>query len=403
MMAVDTDVDEPLLTVRPQRKPFFLRHRFLRAFIPAAALAVIGFALLVPSYLLLPFEQLVTVDGVMGATAAFFKDDQVSEILLHKHHMRVSITIQGSLEAVRVDLDSVDFEFPSGQVGALLLGRRMEDESRETFNQPKPFRSPIVLATYREYAETLVMSQVATPKPDQGDDPIYYDLDLSRFLMLFDEKKTWNDLGIRGRGGENSNLVLASTTSPCKSNGAATYLGMVACVRNPDGGAVSGMRQAESVAAAVRPFFTSSGLPTDNPEQYFDFLPADGFPPIIVLYEHQYLDHQLKHVAGTGTLDQERVLLYPTPTSVAETEFIPLTVDGDNLGRLITDDPELRRRATELGFRLVDPIPGERTLPELLNENGVPVPVQTDATVAALPRVRLLETMIERVGGEGCS
>ena len=146
--------EEPSLAVRPRPVPFFLRRRFLRPFTPVASLAVVGLvALLVSANLLLPFERLVTLDGGMGTNADFFNDERVDELLL-RHHMRVHVTRQGSREAATGDLDSLDFVFSSGQPAAELVIQRRRAEGKYK-SVHRPFVTPIVLATYREYAETL--------------------------------------------------------------------------------------------------------------------------------------------------------------------------------------------------------------------------------------------------------
>jgi len=92
----------------------------------------------------------------------------------------------------------------------------------------RPFVSPIVLATYREYAETLRAARVATPQATPGfDQPYFYDLDIGGFLNLGRAGNSWDDLNIGAHGFTNGNTVLAQTTDMCTSNSSATYLGLV--------------------------------------------------------------------------------------------------------------------------------------------------------------------------------
>ena len=180
---MSSDASEPSLAVR-RPLPWFLLRRFLRSFTPVAALAVAGLvALFVSANLTLPFEKLVTFNGSMGAQAYFFEDGRVREMPL-RHHMRVNVIRQGSIAAVTGDLESLDFVFPSGQPTAELLVERRRT-ARGYYSVNHPFVSPIVLATYRDYAETLHAAGVATPQNTPGfDRPYYYNLTMAGFLGL---------------------------------------------------------------------------------------------------------------------------------------------------------------------------------------------------------------------------
>jgi len=116
-----------------------------------------------------------------------------------------------------------------------------------------------------------------------------------------------------------------------------------------------------------------------------------------VIYEHQYLTHQLRH----RELDGDRVLLYPSTVFQTQSEFIALNEDADRLGRLLITDPDLSRRALELGFRVLDSNREDSSeqLAEFLAERAVPVPsMAASDTRALLPDVPLLETMIVVAG-----
>ncbi|MGH3567511.1 MAG: hypothetical protein ACRDRH_16050 [Pseudonocardia sp.] len=381
--------DEPLFEV-PQ--PFYLRPRFLRPFIPAFALTVVGLVALLVSGLLVPSEPVVTLEGKMGVNADFFDDEQVQEILL-RNRLRVHVTRMGSIEAVTTNLDSTDFVFPSGQHAVELFTQRLVDEGRLLPTSLRPFVSSIVLATYRDYAKTLEERGLAEPQPGQGVDPLYYDLDIKAFidLGLFDTKTSWNQLRAGRPGLDNGNQVLAQTTDMCTSNGGGAYLALAAFVV---GGAPTTDQEMVALVDKIAPLLRAQGQPVSNPEIYFN---EEGrrTASIIVLYEHQYLAHQLRHRLDRRELDTDRVLLYPDRGLQTGPEFVPLTEDGARLGRLIVTDPDLRERATQLGFRVLDSSDGE--LSRFLAERGVPVPYSDTETKVILPRADLLGKMIKAV------
>ncbi|HKR50839.1 MAG TPA: hypothetical protein VJT72_14905 [Pseudonocardiaceae bacterium] len=389
---MSSDPSEPSLAVRPRPAPLFLRRRFLRRFAPVASLAVGGLvALLVSANLLLPFERLVTLEGTMGAMAHLFNDDRVRDLLL-RHHLRVNVIRQGSRDGATGDLGSLDFVFTSGQPAADLVVQRRRAEGKY-YSQHKPYISPIVLATYREYAETLHAAGVATPQVSRGfDRPYYYTLDMAGFLGLVRAEKSWADLNGRAHGVANDNKVLAQTPSMCASNSGASYLGLVSYVVH--GRVPATAEEAADFTNKIKSLLDDS-LPLPAPEIYFR---PEGRPtaPIIVLYEHQYLADQLGHRERSGELDDDHVLLYPNTAVQAQPQFVALNEDADRLGRLLITDPDLRRRALELGLRVLDPGRGTSSeqLSTLLAERGVPVPSAGSDTRAVLPDTPLLEQMI---------
>jgi len=120
----------------------------------------------------------------------------------------------------------------------------------------------------------------------------------------------------------------------------------------------------------------------------------------MVIYEHQYLAHQLRHRERSGELDDDRVLLYPSTAFLTQPKFVALNEDADELGKLLVTDPGLHRRALELGFRVLNPdaMASSEQLSGFLAERRVPEPFPATDTRAVLPDVPLLETMISVVG-----
>jgi hypothetical protein len=384
-------MEEPLVKVRPRPKPFFLRPRFLLMFTPFGAFAVAGLVtLLICGNLLLPFQRLVTLEGKAGSKADFFNDEQVRKILL-RHHLQVHISQMGSQAAVDTDHAYDDFVFTSGQPSAELLLERLRTGKRYNIVY-RPFVSPIVLATYREYAETLQRNGAATPQRSQIiGHPLYYNLDLAAFLDLIRQHRTWDQLGIRAFGISSGNQVLAKTTDVCGTNGGPTYLGMVSYLIH--GRVPTSDREAEDFATDIKPLL-GEGLPEDEPVQYFVQEGKDT--PIIVMYEHQYLSYQLQAIKRMGKPDYGRVLLYPYPGFQTLPEFIALTKDGDQLGQLLSTDPQLRRRELELGLRVLDPTGANSSeqMARFLIEQRVQAPsIPVDYTRAELPEVNLLDKM----------
>ena len=395
---------EPRLTVtRPPRR------RLRRALALALPVPVIGLVLLVASgNLLLPLRPVVTIEAKMASKRDFFQDPEVERLLM-KHGFRVHITNMGSREIAKQDYEGYDVVFPSGQPAADLISRERARANRPVLLY-RPFVSPIVLATYRDYAEVLRAEGVAERLPVPGGRPMYYTLDMRKFLDLARGKRKgvqrdpedgyrWNEID-RKRYVRNGNKILAQTSDICEANSAGTYLGLVAFVEHgndaPDSAA-----EAERLARKIKPLLVEQGLPSS--ERAETYLSPDGpsIAPISVIYEHQFLAHQIRHEAEKGTTDDERVLLYPSTRFVTEPQLVALTGDGARLGELVSEDPELQHRAMELGFRARNAgsdASGD-ALTRFLTERQIPVPTtSSDDTRAVLPSLPLLEQMIETVG-----
>src|SRR5262249_11986689 len=150
-------------------------------------------ALLPTGNLLLPFESTVTLEGKTGSKGDYFLDHEVQRLLMG-HHLRVHTTQTGSRDVALHDIDSYDFAFPSGQPSAdLIINDRNSAQPAKFTKVFRPFTSPIVLATYREYAETLRANGIAVAQQDDPEGPLYYRLDLKAFLdVVANPAKTWN-------------------------------------------------------------------------------------------------------------------------------------------------------------------------------------------------------------------
>ncbi len=364
------------------------------------SLAIALVTVLVFMIKLLSDDGVVTLEGKMASKADFFKDQEVQE-LLKKHHFRVHITQTGSREIAIHDIDSFDFVFPSGQPAADLIARERGAQGKY-INQHRPFVSPIVLATYREYAETLQDAGIVTlQRSSSQENSLYYTIDMGKFLKLTEAGRLWNDIGIGKHGVTNGNKVLAQTADICEANSAGTYLGLIGFVEN-NNDVPETEQEADKLAEKIKPLLVGQGLPGTEIFPPYVAPEGKGIAPIVVVYEHQYLAYQIQHKAQSGELDRGRVLLYPATQFVTQPAFIALTPDGDRLGRLISTDPDLQRRATELGFRVLDDPAGgieSGRLSRFLQGKGIPVPdTEANHTRATMPSLALLERMIAIVG-----
>ncbi|WP_299531820.1 hypothetical protein [uncultured Streptomyces sp.] len=385
------------------------RGRLRRRLAAALPVPVIGLALLVGSgNLLLPLRQVVTIEAKMASKRDFFQDPVVERLLM-KHGFRVHVTNMGSREIAQQSYAGYDVVFPSGQPAADLISRERARANRPVMLY-RPFVSPIVLATYRNYAETLTAEGVAERLPGSGDRPMYYTLDMRKFLDLARGKRRgvqrnpadgyrWDEID-RDDHVRNGNKILAQTSDICESNSAGTYLGLVAFVEHGND-APDNTAEAERLARQIKPLLVEQGLPSSERAETYLSPEGPSIAPVVVIYEHQFLAHQIEHAAEKGAPDDQRVLLYPSTRFVTEPQLVALTGNGARLGELISEDRELQARAVELGFRPRNGTDGTASdaLTRFLTERQVPAPTtSSDDTRAILPTLSLLEDMIEIVG-----
>ncbi|MCM3805468.1 hypothetical protein GTZ78_43300 [Streptomyces sp. SID8361] len=400
MTAERSNAEEPRLTIRGPSRRLSLRSRALRSLLTALAFPVAGLlALTAGGHLLLPFDGVTTLEGKIASKSEFFEDEKVQRILM-KHGIKVHITRMGSRDIATTGFDGYDFAFPSGQPAADMIKNDRRDDYAKSH---QPFVSPIVLATYREYAETLRDNGLATPREGVGADgrsPLYYTLNMKGFIDLSARGRKWSDIGIEEHRTRNGNRILAQTSNVCEANHAGTYLGLVAFVEN--GNTVpTDNSAADRVAAKIKPTLVSQGLASEQMFKTYEVPEGKGVAPIVVVYEHQYFAYQIRQRQQTGKPDSQRVLLYPSTQFLTEPEYIALTPKGDRLGELLASDEQLQRRAMELGFRVLDSS-NKATSTELyrfLEDQGIPAPASAaNDTKATLPSLPLLERMITSVG-----
>jgi hypothetical protein len=107
---------------------------------------------------------------------------------------------------------------------------------------------------------------------------------------------------------------------------------------------------------------------------------------MVMVYEAQFLARQ---AAKDGSITSDRTLMYPSPTVYSKHTLVPLTTNGDAIGRLLVGDAKLQTLAVKYGFRTNDP--GAFT--KYLTDRGVAPPPQL-VNVIEPPAYDNLEAMI---------
>ncbi len=297
-----------------------------------------------------------TVRGVIGSEKKPFFDDPRVRAAFGRHGLRVEVETAGSRQiATEVKLDKYAFAFPSSLPAAEKI--KKDRKVSTTFS---PFYSPMAVATFQPIADLLAKAGLVR---DSGRG--YQVLDMAKYMDLVAKGTRWDKLP-GNTAYPARKRVLLTTTDVRTSNSAAMYLAMTSYVANGEDVVTTSARIPE-VARKVAPLFLDQGYSQSSSEAPFDdyLVMGAGKTPMVMVYEAQYLSHVF---AGDGSIRPEMRLLYPSPTVLSKHTLVPFTPQAAEVGRLLTEDPELRGLAAQYGFRTADP----RAFTDLVAKHGAP-------------------------------
>ena len=323
--------------------------------------------------------HLVTVHGVIGSEKLpFFQDPDVIKEF-HSRGFDVQVDTAGSRQiATTVDLSKYDFAFPAGQPAALKI--QQDHKAKATY---VPFYTPMAIATFTVIGDLLKTAGVATFSGG------VYTLDVDKFLKLVAQNKRWTDIpgNTTYPAGKS---ILVTSTDPTKSNSAAMYIAIASYVANSNN-VIESPSQAQSVLPRIAPLFLRQGFTESSSEAPFeDYLSIGiGKDPMVMIYEAQYI---AREAAKDGSINSAKALMYPSPTVLSKHTLVPLTPNGDAIGRLLVNDAKLQSLAVKYGFRTSDP----NAFTKYLTDRGVTPPPQL-VNVIEPPTYDNLEAMINGI------
>ena len=321
--------------------------------------------------------NLKTVRGVVGSEKkAFFSDPEVKRIFA-LNGLSVEVDSAGSREiATSTDLKAYDFASPSSAPAAEKIKRE-----HKTLGAYSPFYSPIAIASFQPIVDLLEKAGVAKKAPAG-----YWSFDVNAYLKIVNKRTRWDELP-GNTAYPASKAVLVTTTDVRRSNSAAMYLAMASYAANGNR-VVSTKDEVAAVLPAMERLFLGQGFSESSTEYPFeDYLAlGKGKTPLLLTYESLFLDRQMRN---DGSITSDMVLLYPTPDVLSKHAMLALTKNGDTVGELVSENPDLQRLAADYGFRTTNPA----TFREVLSRSGVAMPPEL-VNVVEPPRYELLESMI---------
>ncbi|HEX2681148.1 MAG TPA: hypothetical protein VHQ03_07630, partial [Candidatus Dormibacteraeota bacterium] len=299
----------------------------------------------------------------------------------HAKGYDVQVDTAGSRQiATTVDLSRYDFAFPAGEPAGIKI--QQKSHAKATY---VPFFTPMAIASFKTIAGLLKSAGVVTTV--NGVDMF----DVKAFLALIAQNKRWTDIPNNSSYPAGTSILITST-DPQTSNSAAMYLSIASYVANGNN-VVQDQTQAQQVLPAVAPIFTRQGLTLSSTEAPFeDYLSIGiGKDPMVMIYEAQFL---AREAAKDGSITSDRELMYPSPTVFSKHTLVPLTPNGDSIGKLLSTDPKLQSLAVKYGFRTSDPT----AFTTYLTNRGVTPPPQL-VNIIDPPTYDNLEALITGIAG----
>ncbi len=338
----------------------------------------VGVAVYLSASQQLALRQTVTVRGLIGSEKEeFFLDPKVVETF-KKKGIVVKIEKAGSRTiATMPDLSEYDFVFPSGVPAAEKI--RQSQKSAKAYDV---FFTPMAIASWKPIVDILGANGVVHHNDGT------YTLDMATYLQYVSENKRWKDLKDNKDFSANKSILIVSTDVR-KSNSAAMYLALASYVVNGNN-VVQNEEDIQRVIPLVEPLFLKQGYSEYSSEGPFeDYLSMGiGKAPLVMIYEAQFIARAMME----NGISNDMVLVYPDPTIYSKHILISLTSNGEKLGDLLLNDPDLRRLEIEHGFR--------NSNTDLFRQNkkdhNINVP-DTLVNVVEPPTYEILERMIQQI------
>jgi hypothetical protein len=203
------------------------------------------------------------------------------------------------------------------------------------------FRTPMAVATFTDVAEVLQRAGVAHEHSN------WWTLDMKGLLDLVARRVRWNDLA--GGTGYPPTQIVLTTSTDVTSTSAVLYASIASYVANQDR-VLKSPASVNEVINEVSPLFLGQPHNGQSTEALFaDYLSRREDTTLMVMIpEAQYV---VRAAARDHSIRPNMVLMYPDPDVLSKYTLVPLDAAGDTVGRLLSDDPILRRLAVEHGFR----------------------------------------------------
>ena len=318
------------------------------------------------------------IKGLVGSEKMSFLQDPRVVSIFAKNGISMYLEKAGSREILTKDLKGYDFAFPSGAPAAMEIASKAK--VNQTYNV---FYTPLAIATWKPVALALEKEGILKTSLDG-----HLDVDMSKMISIMSKGERFRDLK-GSEGYSSSKSILISSTDVRTSNSAAMYLAVISYTVN-GANVISTDEQAKKAADIAAPLFARQGMQDASSAGPFEDYVSMGMgkAPLVWIYESQFIEHKMKE----ATLNGEMVLIYPEPEMFSKSVIVPLTSEGRRVGQIMMENPELRKIATEYGYRLES----SAELVSMAKSKGIPVATNF-VDVIDPPSMKMLDSMIEQI------
>lgn len=290
------------------------------------------------AYVFISNSQTVTeINGYVGGEKiGLLEDEEVQDILRDRYRLVIDYAKAGSIDMVTDDAEGRDFLFPSNQTALELYKQVHGDPVKSEII----LNTPIVLYTRSAVAQALADSGLAVVTNG------VYTVDMEKLTETIEAGTTWEEIGLPQLYGS----VSVGTTDPTKSNSGNMFAGLLA---NTLCGGVAGESNLAEILPRLQNIFQKLGYMESSSSDLFDqFLKTGmGAKPIIAAYENQLLEFAAENPDDWAQLQDDIVLVYPTPTVWSSHIYIATDEAGTAGIDALLDDQVQQLAWEKHGFR----------------------------------------------------
>ncbi len=321
-------------------------------------------------------QQVSEIQGYVGGEKiGLLEDAEVQEILRERYKLSIDYTRAGSIEMVTLNAEGQNYLFPSNQTALELYEKAHgAPEASEII-----LNTPIVLYTHNAVAEALKRQGIAQESGGVTT------VDMAGLTQLIESGAEWADIGLPELYG----TVSVGTTDPAKSNSGNMFAGLLA---NTLAGGVAAEEDLPEVLPRLQEIVERLGYMESSSSDLFDqFLKTGmGAKPLIAGYESQLLEFAVQEPEVWSQIQEDIVMLYPTPTVWSSHVYIALDSLGAKGAQALLDEDIQRIAWEKHGFRT-----GVYDAPTDIGQFGVDGVAQEVTQVVSMPSAAVMDQIIQ--------
>jgi len=283
-------------------------------------------------------SDVTAINGYLGGEKiGIMEDKQIADILAKKYHIYFEYSRAGSLDMVTADQTGRDYLFPSSRTAL----EYYKEQHGEPVSEEIIFNTPIVLYSHKAIAEAFMKDGTVT-----FSDGVYY-ADMKKLTDKITGGVSWADAGMPELYGN----VSVDTTDPVRSNSGNMFAALLTNVLC--GGKTADEESVREIMPQLKEIFADLGyMETSSSDLFNQFIRTGiGAKPIIAGYENQLLEFAAENPEQYKKIDDDIVIIYPTPTLWSTHIYIALDETGKQGASALCDEKIQQLAWEKHGFR----------------------------------------------------